>query len=155
MTTLGILFTIFVQCVLSLRSSSAHKKKQAMIFTVYSCIIFILATFGFAGNTKFVQMTYIDYRNFPGGPNAFTFAFYTEFCNVFSIGSYVVMNWFADGLMVCPSFLEPLDHDLISVIQLYRFSVIYDRKPWLMIFPTLLYLAIVGTLYPHISDTEQ
>ncbi|KAJ2917551.1 hypothetical protein MD484_g2883, partial [Candolleomyces efflorescens] len=122
----GILFTIFVQCVLSLRSSSAHKKKQAMIFTVYSCIIFILATFGFAGNTKFVQMTYIDYRNFPGGPNDFTFAFYTEFCNVFSIGSYVIMNWFADGLM------------------LYRFSVIYDRKPLLMIFPTMMYLAIVG-----------
>ncbi|KAJ2924818.1 hypothetical protein H1R20_g12292, partial [Candolleomyces eurysporus] len=124
--TLGILFTIFVQCVLALLSSSAHKKNQARFFIGYSCIIFILATFGIAGNTKFVQMTYIDYRNYPGGPNAFTFDFYTEFSNVFSIGSYVVMNWFADGLM------------------LYRFSVIYDRKPLLMIFPTLIYLAIVG-----------
>lgn len=150
--TLGILFTIFVQCVLALSNSNAHKKNQARIFIAYSCIIFILATFGFAGNTKFVQMTYIDYRNFPGGPNDFTFAFYTEFCNVFSIGSYVIMNWFADGLMVCLHFFKLLGLRLTPAIQLYRFSVIYDRKPLLMIVPTLMYLSIVGTLPSNFSE---
>ncbi|KAJ2929642.1 hypothetical protein H1R20_g7450, partial [Candolleomyces eurysporus] len=78
------------------------------------------------GNTKFVQMGYIDYRNYPGGPNAFTFDFYPIFVNMFGTAAYVVMNWLADGLM------------------LYRFAVIYDRKPLLMLVPGLLYLGILG-----------
>ncbi|RXW17958.1 hypothetical protein EST38_g7901 [Candolleomyces aberdarensis] len=122
----GILFTIFIQCILALHTNNGHRKTQARWLTGYSCIIFLLATFGFAGNTRFIQMTYIDYRNFPGGPNDFTLAFYTEFCNIFSITSYVIMNWFADGLMF------------------YRFAVIYDRKLPLMIIPGILYAGIVG-----------
>ena len=66
----------------------------------YSFMIWAMATIGFAANTKFVQMTYIDYRNYPGGPNGFTFDFYTYWVNMFGLVCYVVMNWLADGLMV-------------------------------------------------------
>ncbi|KAJ2917326.1 hypothetical protein MD484_g3060, partial [Candolleomyces efflorescens] len=121
----GILFTIFVQCILVLRSNPGGRSSARWLM-VYSCAVFVLATCGLAGNTKFVQMCYIDYRNYPGGPNAFTFDFYSHFINMFGTASYVIMNWLADGLMV------------------YRFAVIYDRKPLLMIVPGLLYLGILG-----------
>ncbi|KAJ2929654.1 hypothetical protein H1R20_g7447, partial [Candolleomyces eurysporus] len=123
----GILFTIFVQCILSLRTSNPQKKRQARWLAAYSCVIFILATCGFAANVKFIQMTFIDYRNYPGGPNGFTFDFYTDPVNMFSLMCYVIMNWFADGLM------------------LYRFTVFYNGKSWLiLVFPCMLYLAIIG-----------
>ena len=98
---LGILFTIFVQCILVLRSNPGGRSSARWLM-VYSCAVFVLATCGLAGNTKFVQMCYIDYRNYPGGPNAFTFDFYSHFINMFGTASYVIMNWLADGLMVRP-----------------------------------------------------
>jgi hypothetical protein len=33
---------------------------------------------GFAGNTAFVQLTYVDFRDFPGGPNMFTLMNYSH-----------------------------------------------------------------------------
>ncbi|KAJ2915394.1 hypothetical protein MD484_g5041, partial [Candolleomyces efflorescens] len=123
--TYGIQLTIFTQCILILYSESKNRKNARWLMA-YSCAIFVLATFGIAANIKFIQMCYIDYRNYPGGPNAFTVSFYSTFVNVFGTAAYVVMNWLADGLM------------------LYRFAIIYDRKPLLMLVPGLLYLAIIG-----------
>jgi hypothetical protein len=45
-------------------------------------MMLILATIGFGGNARFNQMTFIDDRNFPGGPNAYTIEFYTTPCNM-------------------------------------------------------------------------
>ncbi|KAJ2929184.1 hypothetical protein H1R20_g7910, partial [Candolleomyces eurysporus] len=121
----GVLFTIFVQCILVLRSSDSSRRNTQWLMA-YSSAVFLLATFGLAGNAKFIQMCYIDYRNYPGGPNAFTFDFYSTFVNMFGTSAYVVMNWLADGLM------------------LYRFAMIYDLKPLLILVPGLLYLGIIG-----------
>ncbi|RXW13579.1 hypothetical protein EST38_g12273 [Candolleomyces aberdarensis] len=120
----GILFTIFIQCILVLRSNNGGRRNQWLM--VYSGAVFLLATFGIAANTKFVQMCYIDYRNYPGGPNMFTVDFYSTFVNMFGTAAYVVMNWLVDGLM------------------LYRFAIIYDRKPLFILFPGLMYLGILG-----------
>jgi hypothetical protein len=46
--------------------------------------MFTLASIGFGGNAKFNQMTYIDDRNIPGGPNAFTAEFYATPVNMAS-----------------------------------------------------------------------
>jgi hypothetical protein len=97
---LGILFTLFVQCVYLLRNSVVARTKQAKMLSVYSFVLWVLATLGIAGNIKFIQMTYIDYRNYPGGPNAFTFDFYTLPINMLGLVVYVLMNWAADGLLV-------------------------------------------------------
>ncbi|TEB33420.1 hypothetical protein FA13DRAFT_1708233 [Coprinellus micaceus] len=113
----GILFTLFVQCVYLLRNSVVARTKQAKMLSVYSFVLWVLATLGIAGNIKFIQMTYIDYRNYPGGPNAFTFDFYTLPINMLGLVVYVLMNWAADGLL------------------LYRFMVIYNFKWALLIFP--------------------
>lgn len=104
---LGVQLTIFTQCILILHSDNSGRRNAKWLMA-YSCAIFLLATFGLAGNIKFIQMCYIDYRNYPGGPNAFTLNFYSTFVNMFGTSAYVVMNWLADGLMVRPSFLQIL-----------------------------------------------
>ena len=45
-------------------------------------------------------MTFIDARNFPGGPDAFVAAEYGVFVNIFGTVALVILNWFADGLVV-------------------------------------------------------
>lgn len=99
----GVQLTIFTQCILILNSDNSGRRNAKWLMA-YSCAIFLLATFGLAGNIKFIQMCYIDYRNYPGGPNAFTINFYSTFVNMFGTSAYVVMNWLADGLMVRPYF---------------------------------------------------
>lgn len=64
---------------------------------------FILGTFGIAAEARFNQLTFIDDRNFPGGPDEFIAVMYNDFVNMFGTAAYVVLNWFADGLVV--SFL--------------------------------------------------
>jgi hypothetical protein len=53
----------------------------------YLFVMFALSTIGFAGNVKFNQMTYIDYRNIPGGPNAFTAIYYQHWVNIMGFTS--------------------------------------------------------------------
>ncbi|KAF5342598.1 hypothetical protein D9611_002007 [Ephemerocybe angulata] len=122
----GVLFTIFVQCIVQLRKTGSSRERHSWALMAYSCLLFTFATLGFVGNTRFIQMTYIDYRNYPGGPNAFGFEQYTLPINMLGLVCYVMMNWFADGLM------------------LYRFMVIYQYKFVLLVLPALIYLGIVA-----------
>ena len=71
------------------RTAQAGGKRQAPWLTYYTVIMFALATIGFGANTKFIQMTYIDYRNYPGGPNVFTQVFYSHPINMTSFVRYV------------------------------------------------------------------
>lgn len=128
-----MLFTIFVQCVLVLRSDSSGRTNRKWL-TAYSCAVYLLATCGLASNMKFVQMCYIDYRNYPGGPNAFTFDFYSHWVNMFGAVAYVVMTWLADGLMVhrlVPlSYSEMLiQHTAISICDNLRSQTAVDAYP--------------------------
>jgi len=96
-------------------------------FVTYICAMFTLASIGFGGNAKFNQMTFIDDRNIPGGPNAFTVEFYSTWVNIMSFAAYVLMSWLADGLV------------------LWRFTLIWGYNYWLSAFPGLMYLGAVAS----------
>lgn len=83
------------------------KTKSTWCFMAYITWNFILGTFGISAEAKFNELTFVDARNFPGGPNAFVNAEYGIFINIFGTAAYVVLNWFADGLVVSPT-LGPL-----------------------------------------------
>ena len=65
-------------------------KRIAWPLIAYIFFLFTLASIGFGGNVKFNQMTYIDDRNIPGGPNAFTAQYYNDWVNILAFASYVV-----------------------------------------------------------------
>lgn len=132
----GILFTIFVQCAMLLTqgsprgrskgSSMSARERVGTWLMYYAVAMSVLATIAFGANTKFIQMTYIDYRSYPGGPNAFTQTFYNHPINLTSFVCYTLMTWLGDGLV------------------LYRFLIIYNFKKWLLVFPCLVYLAMMA-----------
>ena len=79
--------TIVWQCTQQLWPKR-KKNKGAILLLLYTGVIFVLATLGFAGNAKFVELTYIDDRNYPGGPNAFTNDFYSFWVNTMGFSRY-------------------------------------------------------------------
>lgn len=94
----GVLVTIFIQCIFLIfrvhQVGENDEKKTHMPWLIYIVAMFILATVGFGSNTKFVEMTYVDYRNFPGGPNAFTRVYYSSDVGQASFVRYELVNTF-------------------------------------------------------------
>ncbi|SJL15723.1 uncharacterized protein ARMOST_19227 [Armillaria ostoyae] len=123
----GILFTMAIQCYSGLLSMRARRGTTQWWLWIYVTTVLTLATVGVGGNQKFIQMTFIDYRNYPGGPNAFTVDFYATPVNLMGFICYTSLGWFADGLV------------------LYRFFVIYNRSMWVAVVPAVIFLAGIGT----------
>ncbi|RDB26406.1 hypothetical protein Hypma_006563 [Hypsizygus marmoreus] len=122
----GILFVLIVQALQSLWQKPRTPGQRSWWLILYVICILILATVGVGTNAKFIQMTYIDYRNYPGGPNAFTFDLYGAPINVADFTAFVLVDWLTDGMMV------------------YRFSIIWNFKPFMIIFPILIFLGSVA-----------
>ena len=59
-----------------------------------------MGTLNLACNTRITQLEFIDNRNYPGGPNAWLFTFYSDGVNTTGNVSYVIANFLADGLLV-------------------------------------------------------
>lgn len=61
-----------------------RKEEKQWWIWIYVGAVLVLATIGVAGDQMFIQMTFIDDRNYPGGPNAFTLSFYAATSNLMS-----------------------------------------------------------------------
>jgi H+/Cl- antiporter ClcA len=85
----GIVFTLFAQCVTLIVSGSRRWNSKWVLY--YAITLFVAATIGFAGNTLFVQMTYVDYRDILGGPNAFTMGYYAHPVNMVANCAWVAL----------------------------------------------------------------
>ncbi|KAF5366555.1 hypothetical protein D9758_008993 [Tetrapyrgos nigripes] len=118
----GILFGIAIRCLRGVYETYEQTKKIQWWIGLYAAWMLALATVALALQDKFNQMTFIDYRDYPGGPNAFTLDFYSLPVNVGSFSLYTIMAWFADGLV------------------LYRFFIIYDRNRYILFLPALIWL---------------
>ncbi|KAJ6529060.1 hypothetical protein DFH09DRAFT_935035 [Mycena vulgaris] len=121
----GILFTVAFQTVLLFLQSPKAKVPWGLV--TYVSVMFILASIGFGGNSKFNELTYIDNRNIPGGPNAYTVEFYATTSNMMSFAAYIVMSYLADGLV------------------LWRFTMIFGYNYWLTALPGLMLAGSVGS----------
>ncbi|KAK0466160.1 uncharacterized protein EV420DRAFT_1510226 [Desarmillaria tabescens] len=110
----GILLSMVLQCYQGLFALRRQEKQWWM--WIYVSAVLVLATIGIAGNQRFIQMTYIDYRDYPGGPNAFTLSFYATTSNLMSF-----------------------------IASLYRFFIIYDRNLWAVIALAIVYLGDIGS----------
>ena len=99
----GIHAAVFVACFSSILTSSRTSAKQRTrsnsLLTLIT-LLFALATVNMACNTRMNQLEFIDNRNFPGGPNAWFFTFYSLGVNTAGNAAYVVANVLTDGLLV-------------------------------------------------------
>lgn len=93
----GVHLTLFIWCFhLLLRKKKSRSEYLLMIYVV---LLFIMGNIGNGTNIKVGELTFVDNRNFPGGPNEY----FSQgggtvglTCNVI----YIINTWFQDGLLV-------------------------------------------------------
>ncbi|KAF9218574.1 hypothetical protein BS17DRAFT_822735 [Gyrodon lividus] len=115
----GVHMTLFFMCFRLLWTRKKDTKDKLMI--VYITILFVLGNIGNGTNLKFGEMTFIDDRDYPGGPNAFFVQESTNIVAVLCNTVYIVNSWFQDALL------------------LYRFWLIWGRNRYLFVIPGLMF----------------
>jgi len=95
----GVHLTIFIQCidVLLQRPRDGVLNWRLIAFV---CAVFSLGTVGFGAALKYNEKTFIDDRNFPGGPLAFNYDMFGDPMNVLGFSAFFVLDWLAQSLLV-------------------------------------------------------
>ena len=73
----------------------------------FSTVLFTLGTINFGTGVKFNEMTFIDDRNYPGGPLGFNFGRYSDWRNVLGFAASFALNWTSDAMLVSPIVAFP------------------------------------------------
>jgi len=93
-------------------------------FVVYVVIIFGFATLYIGASAKWVELMFIDNRNYPGGP----VGYYTNVLPtiyIFVVLSYAIINFMAGGLL------------------LYRCFVVWNRRWYIIVIPCAMYVSTI------------
>lgn len=90
------------------------------IMIVYITTNFIIGSIGNAINIKFNEEQFIDDRDFPGGPVAYSRAADSNRLNSIGFCLYVINTWLQDGLLVCLTRIPaPKTNNLVNCIASY------------------------------------
>ncbi|TFK55089.1 hypothetical protein OE88DRAFT_1642333 [Heliocybe sulcata] len=130
----GIHFTIFVQTAYLLMKD-LHRKSSSQFFLAYIIVMFILGTLFVSSSSRVAQMTFVDDRNYPGGPEAWQEAAFSIPANLLGNITFTLANWLADALMIWRCYII--------------WTARTGRYVWLILaIPCLLWLAsfAMGTL---------
>ncbi|KAJ7821191.1 hypothetical protein B0H14DRAFT_3089137 [Mycena olivaceomarginata] len=116
----GVHLTLFCQCVPALFASKSGRHNRELLIFVF--ILFALGNIGNATTFLFAQKSFIDYRDYPGGPGAYFVEQSTDWSAVVCNSVYIVNTWFQDGIV------------------LYRFWAIWSRNYYFAVVPALAFL---------------
>ncbi|KAH9484497.1 hypothetical protein JR316_0003979 [Psilocybe cubensis] len=134
----GIHLTLFVWTSHILYTKRMNSKGTVGQFLLlYVVVVFVLGNIGNATNIRFGEMTFIDNRNYPGGPNAFFVQQSTNKVAVLCNSAYIVNSWFQDGLL------------------LYRLWIFSQRSLYTVAFPSIMFLSAVGLSFLLIIELSQ
>ncbi|KAF8055310.1 hypothetical protein FPV67DRAFT_1789038 [Lyophyllum atratum] len=97
----GVELTLFAMCLnLLIRQTKRSNYILNIPLIGYICSLFICGTIFMAAAANMARLSFVDNRNFPGGPAMFeTIMFSIPIDNMGNV-AFVVANWLADGLMV-------------------------------------------------------
>ncbi|KZV85748.1 hypothetical protein EXIGLDRAFT_653805 [Exidia glandulosa HHB12029] len=102
---------------------------------VYITLMFVLSSVGNGGQFKFTELSWIDNRNYPGGPGAYETeqaAPSSTMCNI----AYIINGWLQDALII------------------YRFWIIYNRNMYALVGGSILLVGeVVSSLLLFIAIT--
>ncbi|KAF5337460.1 hypothetical protein D9758_018006 [Tetrapyrgos nigripes] len=139
----GVVLTLTVMCITTLihvlksprRGGERQNRKVHLISLIYVILVFVFATMFIAGSSAMADLSFISYRNFPGGPAAFEQVMFSLPVSEIGNVAFVLSNWLAD------------------VVVVWRCLVVYKGTsvPWWAIcaIPCLTYLTswVLGLLW--------
>ncbi|KAF8056577.1 hypothetical protein FPV67DRAFT_642566 [Lyophyllum atratum] len=128
-----MLYTQLTQVLLS------RPKRGRMYWAIvfYSSILFCLATLAVAGMLKYAELTFVDNREYPGGPLAYYSSHLSNHIHTMGQICTTLVPWIGDILM------------------LYRLYVVWNANRLIVVFPALLYVSRVAMSVPLlVSQTK-
>ena len=98
---LGMLVVLFFKCMTALLGS-AHRRGERIEWGLvsYTTIMFALATVFTGTILHELSVSYIDNRNFPGGPYGYQAYIASTTVGIIRRTAFRLGNWLADGLLV-------------------------------------------------------
>ncbi|KAF9465120.1 hypothetical protein BDZ94DRAFT_1296643 [Collybia nuda] len=121
----GISALLFFQCMAQLLWPKRGRDRN-LILAGYTFLLFSLGTVFTGMNINVAILGFIENRNFPGGPEAYSSFTQSSALGVIPNAAFILSNWMADALM------------------LWRCKVIWNGKLWVLIFPCIMYLASIS-----------
>ncbi|KAF9527836.1 hypothetical protein CPB83DRAFT_884029 [Crepidotus variabilis] len=114
----GVHLTLFILCFRALIRGQRTRSNRFFLF--YICLMFTLGNIGNGLNIKLSQMSFIDHRDWPGGPSAYV----VQTTNILGLAcnlTYIISSWLQDGLLV------------------YRFYIFWHGIPYLLALPITMF----------------
>lgn len=98
--TVGIQLTLYLSCAIFLWSDRRARSARFLFLLGYITVLILIATFFAAVQARTTEETYVDNRNFPGGPWQYFLS--TEYLpiNVMFYSTFIAGTFLADLLMV-------------------------------------------------------
>lgn len=96
----GVHATLYFLCLALFWQERKQKDRRAWPWIAYMTVLFIVGSIINGLNVSFLKADFIDNRDYPGGPSAFTVqnrSLPSRVCTVIT----VIGTWFVDGLLVC------------------------------------------------------
>ncbi|KAJ6547829.1 hypothetical protein DFH09DRAFT_1170671 [Mycena vulgaris] len=102
----GIVLTLFAVCIHYLFSKTRAARRSGAqstsdtIYLLYTMVIFAVGTLFMGATAKYLDLAYIQNRNFPGGPSAFQNAMLSAPIARLGNVTFVMTNWISGALMI-------------------------------------------------------
>ena len=110
----GVQITLSTLSFLAVLKQRMHRRLRIALL-VYIFLLCAIMTAGQQTNLLFVQMGFIESRNYPGGPNAYLSYRFSTPVDVASTSLFVWANWMMESLLVSVGV-----GDVVSVINFER-----------------------------------
>ncbi|KZV85731.1 hypothetical protein EXIGLDRAFT_841252 [Exidia glandulosa HHB12029] len=117
----GVHATLFF-IALKLLWERSRPNPNAKFWMAYIIVVFAVSSVANGAQLKFTQMSFVDNRNYPGGPSVYIAQQAGAKPSVTSISAYIINGWLQDALII------------------YRFWVIYNRSIPAIIGPVVVFL---------------
>ncbi|KLO16594.1 hypothetical protein SCHPADRAFT_847980 [Schizopora paradoxa] len=132
----GALLVLFIQCFsLLLKQTKRSNYRSKVPFLVIVFLIFMFGTFFMSTSMKFNQLSFIENRNYPGGPSAYENDMFAIPVDSLGNVSFTLSQWLCDALII------------------WRYMLIFkgcNAPIWIVVtLPVLLFLGsfVVGILF--------
>ncbi|KAF7297455.1 hypothetical protein MIND_00979200 [Mycena indigotica] len=126
----AVLFFMSARLLWVARSKDEGTERRNLILIGYISTIYVLGTLYMAGLFQFTQLSFIDNRNIPGGPNQYENIMFSLPIDMLANVIMVLLTWMCD------------------IINVWRCGVIYrgSRIPWYLVvaLPACMYLASIA-----------
>ncbi|CCM05252.1 uncharacterized protein FIBRA_07462 [Fibroporia radiculosa] len=97
----GVVLALYVMCVAKLvRQLKQYNYMRPLGLFAYATVIFIISTLFMGSQVKFIQLAFIEDRNFPGGPNAYVEDEFSNPTDEIANVCFVVGNWIMDAFLI-------------------------------------------------------